>query len=110
MNKFPRKLRVSVGSQEPADDHEMDRREAPSDRRHETIGAGHIIEPLLSIDDLAALLSCSRRVVERMRSGGKVPKPDIKIGKMPRWKAATIRAWIERGGAMTSTNLSRHGP
>jgi len=29
---------------------------------------------------------------------GKVPKPDIKIGKMPRWKAATIRAWIERGG------------
>ena len=99
MNKFPRKLRVSVGSQEPADDHETDRREAPSDRRHETIGAGHIIEPMLSIDDLAAILRCSRRVVERLRSGGKVPKPDIKIGKMPRWKAATIRAWIEKGGA-----------
>ena len=76
--QFPRKLRVSVGSQEPADDHEMDRREAPSDRRHETIRAGHIIEPLLSIDDLAAILRCSRRVVERMRSAGKVPKPDVK--------------------------------
>jgi len=56
------------------------------------------IEPLLSIDDIAALLSCCRRLVERMRSAGKIPKPDIKIGKMPRWKAATIRAWIERGG------------
>ncbi len=58
------------------------------------------LEALLSLDDLAALLSCSRRLVERMRSAGKVPKPDIKIGKMPRWKAATIRAWIERGGRL----------
>jgi predicted DNA-binding transcriptional regulator AlpA len=56
------------------------------------------IEPMVGIDGLAAWLGCSRRLVERMRSGGKVPKPDIKIGKMPRWKAATIRAWIERGG------------
>jgi predicted DNA-binding transcriptional regulator AlpA len=70
----------------------------PSDRKPEAPGAGHIIEPMLSIDDLAAILRCSRRLVERMRSAGKVPKPDIKIGKMPRWKAATIRAWIERGG------------
>src|SRR5271166_1953253 len=70
--------------------------------------AGHIIEPMLSIDDLTALLSCSRRLVERMRSAGKVPKPDIKIGKMPRWKAATIRAWIE-GVAHDLHQLSRHG-
>lgn len=56
------------------------------------------IEPLLGIDDLAALLSCSRRLVERMRSSGKVPIPDIKIGKMPRWKPETIRRWIEGGG------------
>ncbi len=56
------------------------------------------IEPLLHIDDLAALLSCSRRLVERMRSAGKLPKPDIHVGKCPRWKPATIRAWIERGG------------
>jgi len=56
------------------------------------------IEPMLGIDDLAVFLSCSRRLVERMRSAGKVPRQDIKIGKMPRWKAATIRAWIERGG------------
>jgi predicted DNA-binding transcriptional regulator AlpA len=63
-----------------------------------TLPAG--IEPMLGIDDLATLLSCSRRLVERMRSGGKVPKPDIQIGKCPRWKPATIRAWIERGGKL----------
>ncbi len=68
------------------------------DRPPQAPAAGHIIEPMLSIDDLAALLSCSRRQVERMRSAGKIPKPDIKVGKMPRWKAATIRGWIERGG------------
>jgi len=56
------------------------------------------IEPMLHIDDLAALLSCSRRLVERMRSAGKVPEPDIHVGRCPRWKPATIRAWIERGG------------
>ena len=61
-------------------------------------GAGHIIEPMLSIDDLAAILSCSRRLVERMRSAGRLPKPDIKIGKMPRWKPETIRRWIAEGG------------
>ncbi len=68
----------------------------PETRPGRTLPAG--IEPMLHIDDLAALLSCSRRCVERMRSAGKVPKPDIHVGRCPRWKPATIRAWIERGG------------
>jgi|GEM_PF-6684889 len=61
-------------------------------------GAGHIIEPMLSIDDLAAILKCSRRLVERMRSAGKVPRPDFHAGRCPRWRAETIRRWIEAGG------------
>jgi len=64
--------------------------------RGRTLPAG--IEPMLHIDDLAELLSCSRRLIERMRSAGKVPKPDIHVGRCPRWKPATIRAWIDRGG------------
>jgi predicted DNA-binding transcriptional regulator AlpA len=56
------------------------------------------VEPLLSINDLATVLSCSRRLVERMCAGGKVPKPDLKVGRMPRWRADTIRRWIEDGG------------
>ena len=70
--------------------------EAPAAKPGRTLPAS--IEPMLHIDDLAALLSCSRRLVERMRSAGKVPKPDIQIGRMPQWKAAMIRAWIERRG------------
>jgi predicted DNA-binding transcriptional regulator AlpA len=71
---------------------------APAAKPGRTLPAS--IEPMLHIDDLAALLSCSRRLVERMRSAGKVPKPDIHVGKCPRWKPATIRAWIDSGGKL----------
>jgi hypothetical protein len=67
-------------------------------RRAETGALPAGLSPMLGIDDLAELLSCSRRLVERMRSTGKVPKPDFKVGKMPRWHVETIRAWIGRGG------------
>jgi hypothetical protein len=56
------------------------------------------IEPLMSINDLAECLKCSRRGVERLRASGRVPKPDIIVGRMPRWRPGTIRRWIERGG------------
>jgi predicted DNA-binding transcriptional regulator AlpA len=56
------------------------------------------LEPLFSIDDVARTLSISRRGVERLRSSGKFPPPDLLVGKLPRWKPSTIRGWIERGG------------
>src|SRR4051812_9044795 len=56
------------------------------------------IEPLLAIADLAVILSCSRRLVERMRSSGRVPEPDFHVGRCPRWKPETIRRWIEAEG------------
>ena len=58
------------------------------------------IEPLLSLNDLATVLNCSRRLVERMRAAGKVPKPDLKVGRMPRWRAEMIRRWIAHGGKL----------
>lgn len=51
------------------------------------------VEPMLSTDDLAAFLRTSRRTVERMRAAGAVPKPDLMVGKMPRWRAESIRKW-----------------
>jgi excisionase family DNA binding protein len=57
-----------------------------------------LIEPLLSVDDLARTLNASRRTIERMRSAGKLPRPDLHLGKLPRWKPETIRRWIEGGG------------
>jgi len=73
----------------------------PADPRLETklgraLPAG--IEPLLPLDDLAAWIRCSRRLVERKRAAGHLPKPDLRVGKMPRWRVETIRRWIEGGG------------
>jgi predicted DNA-binding transcriptional regulator AlpA len=56
------------------------------------------LEPLLSIADLVRVLNASRRVVERLKSAGKLPRPDLIIGRMPRWRPDTIRQWIEQGG------------
>jgi predicted DNA-binding transcriptional regulator AlpA len=50
------------------------------------------------LDELATALGVSRRSLERARSAGRLPRPDLQIGKMPLWRPATIRDWIERGG------------
>jgi hypothetical protein len=56
------------------------------------------VEPTMGIDGWAEVLSCSRRLVERMRSSGRIPHPDLMVGKMPRWLASTVRAYLEGGG------------
>jgi predicted DNA-binding transcriptional regulator AlpA len=48
----------------------------------------------LRLDDLAAALGVSRRALERERSAGRLPRPDLVIGRMPLWRPETIRAWI----------------
>lgn len=55
-------------------------------------------EPLLSVRDVAAVLGCARRTVERLRSAGKFPGPDVRVGKLPRWRPETLNRWIEAGG------------
>lgn len=52
----------------------------------------------LRLDELAAALGISRRAVERERSAGRFPKPDLTIGRMPLWRPETIRQWVEGGG------------
>ena len=54
------------------------------------------IAPLWRIVEVAHYLHCSRREVERMRSAGRLPKPDLIVGRRsPRWKSETIREWID---------------
>ena len=48
--------------------------------------------------ELADQLGISRRTIERERSAGRFPEPDLHIGKSPLWKPETIRAWIDGGG------------
>ncbi|WP_422932201.1 helix-turn-helix transcriptional regulator [Singulisphaera sp. PoT] len=52
------------------------------------------IDPLFSVDALAKLLVTTRRSIDRMRSSGRLPEPDLYVGKMPRWRASTIDRWI----------------
>ncbi|WP_165220159.1 helix-turn-helix transcriptional regulator [Aquisphaera insulae] len=59
---------------------------------------GHVIEPMLSIDDLASVLSVSRRMIERERAAGRLPRPDLLIGRCPRWLPESVRGWIAKGG------------
>lgn len=53
------------------------------------------IEPLLSLADIAAVLGVTRRSVERLRSAGTLPQPDLKIGRSLRWRPDTVREWLD---------------
>lgn len=54
------------------------------------------ISPLLKVEEVARLLSCSRRELERMRAAGRFPAPDLTIGvRSPRWRASSVEAWIQ---------------
>ena len=57
------------------------------------------VEPMaLRLDELANAIGVSRRALERERTAGRLPKPDLRVGNMPLWRVETIRAWLERGG------------
>jgi len=61
------------------------------------------IEPLIRIADLTRWLSCDVRTVDRMRSSGRLPKPDVIVGRRsPRWRVETICDWINSNGKVMS--------
>ena len=49
--------------------------------------------------EVARVLSVCRRTIERERSAGRFPKPDLHIGKRPLWTRETIRSFIQMGGS-----------
>jgi excisionase family DNA binding protein len=52
----------------------------------------------VNADQLADLLCISKRQVFRWLADGHLPPYDLTIGQTRRWRLATIRAWLERGG------------
>jgi predicted DNA-binding transcriptional regulator AlpA len=58
----------------------------------------HVDRLTLRLDELAASLGVSRSVIDRLRAAGRLPRPDLHIGKMSLYKPETIRRWIEDGG------------
>ncbi len=49
----------------------------------------------LRLAEVAEALGISRWTLERERSAGRFPSPDLKIGKAPLWRPESIRAWID---------------
>ena len=51
------------------------------------------------LDEVAKALGVSRRLIERERSAGRFPRPDLTIGRAPLWTRETLTRWIaQRGG------------
>jgi hypothetical protein len=61
--------------------------------------AAGLIEPVLTRRDLARALRVSLPLLDRLRAAGRLLKPDLLLSRRsPRWRAAAVRAWIEKGG------------
>jgi hypothetical protein len=76
----------------------MRSRTTPSDAVPPPEADPPLSDRLWSIDDIAAYLNVSRRGVERLKSAGRLPRPTVVIGRLPRYAPAEIIAWAERGG------------
>lgn len=50
---------------------------------------------LLTAGDVCAILSRSKRWLERSRLQGRFPAPDYQLGRYPRWKPSTVQAWLD---------------
>lgn len=57
------------------------------------------VDRLLNARSVLALIDCSERCLRRWVACGKFPPPDIRIGRSLRWRASTIREFVESKGA-----------
>jgi hypothetical protein len=65
-------------------------------------GVVHASQPLerltYRLGEVARSLGVSRRTLERERSAGRFPPPDLLIGKAPLWTRETLVRWVGEGG------------
>jgi len=58
---------------------------------------GRAVRPaLLTVHDVAEMLSCSPRTVYRLNDAGRMPKP-VRLGSLVRWPKAIVERWIDQG-------------
>lgn len=50
----------------------------------------------MDVKEVAGLLGCSERHVQRLSGGGEMPAP-VKLGRLVRWNRATVNQWIADG-------------
>jgi predicted DNA-binding transcriptional regulator AlpA len=51
---------------------------------------------LWTVDDVAAFLAISPRSVWRLANEGQIPTPDLRMGRIVRWKPKTIESWLDQ--------------
>ncbi len=54
---------------------------------------------LLAMSDIADHLGVTKRTIQAWRADGGLPPPDFAMGKVVRWRRATIETWIKRRAA-----------
>jgi hypothetical protein len=59
--------------------------------------ASSSFEGLWTTDDVAAYLRISPRMVQRLRSSGKLCPP-VSVGRLPRWSPNVVREFVLKGG------------
>jgi predicted DNA-binding transcriptional regulator AlpA len=51
--------------------------------------------PRLSVNDIARLVSAGERTIWRWLESGILPQPDLRIGKVIRWKPSSVRIFFK---------------
>jgi len=64
--------------------------------RHTAVSPPQESATMLTVHDVARMLSCSARTVYRLTDSGRVPRP-VKLGSLVRWPRETIEQWIAQG-------------
>jgi hypothetical protein len=48
------------------------------------------------LSEIAAALGVSKRLLEQARAAGRLPRADLRIGRVSLWKIETIRDWLSQ--------------
>jgi hypothetical protein len=57
------------------------------------------VAPLVTRPDFARVLRLSLRAFDQLRSAGRLPRPDLVLGRSPRWRVETVRDWLAQQAA-----------
>jgi hypothetical protein len=59
----------------------------------------HSTPPRLAyrLSEIAESTGVSLRAMQRERSSGRFPAPDLHVGRIPLWRVETIHRWLEGG-------------
>lgn len=63
-------------------------------------------EALMSVEDVAAAMRVSRRLVFQWISAGTFPAPDLRLGDRPRWRVRTYNRHVRKMALATKSRAA----